>query len=311
LISFRFHLVSIVAVFLALAIGIVVGSTVIDQGIVDTLRDRVEAVNNNLSAREEANDRLREVNEELSSFVLDSSAYAVDQRLPGAVAVIVTDRGVDDEPVDRTIELLDQAGAAVRGVLPVQPAWDLADEERRANLADAIEMDADEPVESLQERTAALVVTDLASSVEVVDDDTGALDAITELRLVDFEVMDEVVVPRAARIVFVVVSGPGSNITPVNHTEDFVRAATEVAGSVVQAEVYVASEDGPDRADSLAAVFGDPDLAAQVATVDDLDLDMGPTTVVLALAAAQAGQIGHYGVGDTADRAAPLPPGSS
>jgi hypothetical protein len=48
-----------------------------------------------------------------------------------------------------------------------------------------------------------------------------------------------------------------------------------------------------------------------VATVDDLDLPMGPTTVVLALAAALAGEVGHFGVGDSADRAAPLPPGST
>jgi len=49
-------------------------------------------------------------------------------------------------------------------------------------------------------------------------------------------------------------------------------------------------------------------LLGQVTTVDDLDLPMGPTTVVLALMAARAGQVGHYGVGNGADAAAPLPP---
>jgi hypothetical protein len=311
LISFRFHIVSIVAVFLALAIGIVVGSTVIDQGIVDTLENRVEDVRGNLREREEANDRLSGQVNDLQNFVDDSAAFSVDGRLNGTVAVVVTDRGIDDGPVDRTVELLGQAGAAVRGVLTVQPSWDLADEERRTNLAEAIGMDPDDSVESLRTRAAALLVTDLASAVEVVDDGTGALDAISELRLVDFELMDAAVAPRPARVLFVVISGPDTDVATPNHTTDFVTAAAEAAGSVVQAEVYPDGADEADRGISLAAIIGDPDLAAQVATVDDLDLPMGPTTVVFALAAAQAGEIGHFGVGDGADVTAPPPPESS
>jgi hypothetical protein len=311
LISFRFHLVTVVAIFLALAVGIVVGSTVIDQGIVDTLENRVEDVRANLQDREEANDALREENDDLQSFVEESGPFSVDARLPDTVAVIVADRGVDNDPIEQTIELLDQAGASVRGVLTVQRSWDLQDEDRRAGLAEAIGMADDDAVEALQSRAADLLVTDLSSSVEVVDDDTGALDAIAELRLVDFELMDEEVAPRPARVVFVVVTGPASDVTAVSHVADFASAAAEVAGSVVVGEVFVESTDGPDRADSLAPILGDPDLAAEVATVDDLDLPMGPTTVVLALAAAQAGEVGHFGVGDSADRVAPLPPGST
>ena len=311
MISFRFHLVTIVAIFLALAVGIIVGSTVIDQGIVDTLENRVEDVRANLQDREEANDALREEVGDLQAFVEESGPFSVDDRLPDTVAVIVADRGVDNDPIDRTVELLDQAGASVRGILTVQPSWDLEDEERRAGLAEAVGMTDEDSTEALQARAADLLVTDLSSSVEVVDDDTGALDAIAELRVVDFEEMDRVVVPRPARVVFVVVTGPASDVTAVSHVADFAGAAAEVAGSVVVAEVYVESTEGPDRADSLSSIVGDPDLAAEVATVDDLDLPMGPTTVVLALAAAQAGEVGHFGVGDSADRAAPLPPGST
>jgi hypothetical protein len=311
LISFRFHLVTIVAIFLALAVGIVVGSTVIDQGIVDTLENRVEDVRANLQDREEANDALRAEVDELQSFIEESGPFSVTDRLPSTVAVVVADRGVDNDPIDRTVELLDQAGASVRGVLTVQSSWNLEDEERRAALAEAIGMAEDEPVEALQARAATLLVTDLSSSVEVVDDETGALDLIAAQRLVDFEQMDNVVAPRPARVVFVVVTGPASDVVATSHVADFAGAAAEIAGSVVVGEVYVESTEGPDRADSLAPILGDPDLAAEVATVDDLDLPMGPTTVVLALAAAQAGEIGHFGVGDSADRAAPLPPGST
>ncbi len=309
MISFRFHIVSIVAVFLALAIGIVIGSTVIDQTIVDNLEDRVDDVNDNLDDRLQANEELQEEVDDLEAFIGDSAAIAVDGRLDEVVTVLVTDRGVDAGPVDRTVELLGEAGADVRGVLTIDGSWALDDAEERAALAEAVDLDAEEPVEAIQARAAELLVADLSSSVEVVNDDTGALDEVAELGLVDFEVMDDVVVPRNTQVMFVVVSGPDSDLaaTP-SHTTPFAASAAEGAGGAVLAEVWVEREDGPDRADSLAAVLGNPDLSSRITTVDDLDLPFGPTTVVLALAAAQAGDVGHYGVGDGADAAAPLPP---
>jgi hypothetical protein len=46
MINFRFHVVSVIAIFLALALGVVIGAVVIDRGIVDALDtqlNRVEA----------------------------------------------------------------------------------------------------------------------------------------------------------------------------------------------------------------------------------------------------------------------------
>ncbi|HZB59923.1 MAG TPA: copper transporter, partial [Actinomycetota bacterium] len=44
MISLRYHIVSLVAVFLALALGIVVGSTVLQEGTVSVLRATSERV---------------------------------------------------------------------------------------------------------------------------------------------------------------------------------------------------------------------------------------------------------------------------
>ena len=135
MISFRFHLVSIVAVFLALAIGIIVGSTVIDRAIVEGLRNRVDEVSANLDERQAANDALSGEVDQLQTWVTDAGPFAVDGRLQGAFTVLITDAGVDEGPVDRTLELLDQAGARVRGVLTVDGSWTLGDDETRAALA--------------------------------------------------------------------------------------------------------------------------------------------------------------------------------
>ena len=43
----------------------------------------------------------------------------------------------------------------------------------------------------------------------------------------------------------------------------------------------------------LATILGSPTLRGQISTVDDLDLAQGPTTAILTLLAAQAGEIGR------------------
>ena len=59
MIHFRYHLISIVAVFLALGIGIVMGSTVIDKAIVNGLENRIDSAERNSIERKQENDELR------------------------------------------------------------------------------------------------------------------------------------------------------------------------------------------------------------------------------------------------------------
>ena len=42
MINFRFHVVSLIAIFLALALGVVIGAGVIDRGVVDALDNRLD-----------------------------------------------------------------------------------------------------------------------------------------------------------------------------------------------------------------------------------------------------------------------------
>ena len=307
MISFRFHIVSIVAVFLALAIGIVVGSTVIDRAIVEGLRNRVDEVSDNLDERQAANDALQAEVDDLTDFTNQSAALSVDGRLADTVTVVVTDDGVDRDPVDRTIELLGQAGSTVRGILTVDGSWTLEDDATRGALAETVDLDSEATVEELQTRAASLLVSDLTSRVEVVGDGTGALDQISALDLVSYEELADVEALRPRRVLFVVVSGPETEAGSSAHTEAFAVAAAESAGAVVVAEVWREAEDGPDRADSLSVILGSPTLSAEISTVDALDLPFGPTITVFALVVGRQGEVGHFGVGDGAEAVSPAP----
>jgi len=51
MINFRFHLVSLIAVFLALGLGILVGPSVVDQVIVDRLQREISSIRHESSRR--------------------------------------------------------------------------------------------------------------------------------------------------------------------------------------------------------------------------------------------------------------------
>ncbi|MBV9932696.1 MAG: copper transporter, partial [Actinobacteria bacterium] len=59
MINFRYHLVSLTAVFLALAIGIAMGATVVDQATVKLLRSQLDSVRTRANNTNTQNDALR------------------------------------------------------------------------------------------------------------------------------------------------------------------------------------------------------------------------------------------------------------
>ena len=110
MISFRFHVVSITAVFLAIAIGVVVGTTYVDGAVVDGLRNRIDSVEGNLDDRRAENDRLESELGLASSYIEASAPFAVTDRLIDVPVLLVAARGVDETVVERTAGLTRLAG---------------------------------------------------------------------------------------------------------------------------------------------------------------------------------------------------------
>jgi len=74
MINFRFHLVSLIAVFLALGLGILVGSTVVDQVVVDRLDREIQSVRHDSSAVNNTNNELKGQMSQLQDYLNKSSA---------------------------------------------------------------------------------------------------------------------------------------------------------------------------------------------------------------------------------------------
>src|SRR5438132_14066525 len=95
MINFRYPLVSLIAVFLALAIGIALGATVIDRAIVDGLRSRIHTVDEKADATSKANQLLRGENDRQDTFITGITLAAVQGRLTGHPVLVFAERGVD------------------------------------------------------------------------------------------------------------------------------------------------------------------------------------------------------------------------
>ena len=89
MINFRFHLVSLIAVFLAMGLGILVGSTVVDQVVVDRMDREIRDVSHESNQVKSDNSRLNDQVSKLNDFVQKSSAYAVEDRLAGVPVAVV------------------------------------------------------------------------------------------------------------------------------------------------------------------------------------------------------------------------------
>ena len=77
MINFRFHLASLIAIFLALALGVVVGAGVIDRGVVDTLNSRLDSVERKSDRIQGENDVLRRETSELTEAITAMQCPAV------------------------------------------------------------------------------------------------------------------------------------------------------------------------------------------------------------------------------------------
>jgi hypothetical protein len=123
MIDFRYHLVSIIAVFLALAIGIVVGAEAVRPLVVRGL-DRA-------SKREAAQVQSllgtnRKLQQQISSdqkFAQAGAGVLLSDLLPGQRVVLITAPGASGQAISGVSSAMEQAGATVTAKVSMQPSF--------------------------------------------------------------------------------------------------------------------------------------------------------------------------------------------
>src|SRR5437899_1870273 len=138
MINFRFHIVSLIAVFLALALGVVMGATVVNRAIVDRLNERIDTVEKNANARKTESDQLRGQVSQLRGYIDGTKDFAVSSRLDGSTLATIATRGVDADAVKQTVALAQQAGARAPGILWLEGKLALSDADAVRQLGDLL-----------------------------------------------------------------------------------------------------------------------------------------------------------------------------
>lgn len=293
MINLRFHIVSLVAVFLALAIGIAVGATVVDQGLVSQSQRRIAALDRTLEERASTISELRAERTALEEFATMSEARMVRDRLLAKSVMFVTDGTIDDGRTSAVSSTLRASGARVLGTLAIGDAVSIesADLLERARLAVGGSSTRPETVRFLvgEEIIGAIGRPFEGSSIQ----------PLVEAGLIERRSTSDGsfprVIPVGARVVFV--RGPSSTVD--------VKDAAAFVGRLAAVTPVVVAGDGSDPL--IQEIRNVPALAARVSSVDDLAALAGRVAVVYALEDMGRGRVGHYGSADGAERLLPGP----
>ena len=310
MINFRFHIVSLIAVFLALALGIVMGATVVNRAIVDRLNNRIDTVEANANKRKTESDQLRSEVGQLHGYIDSAKDFAVAGRLDGVTVATIATRGVDDDPVKQTVALAQRAGAQNFGILWLEEKFTLGDNDALRQLGDILGRPADD-AKTMREQAWSALATRLASGGGS-NGNSDVLSALENGGFVKFETVGDqaggnfslATFPGAnARVLLI--DGTNGKLGGNEVLAPLTNALVTNRVRVVAGEVFDEKDGGPDRGSMLTPIRKNDALTQSVSTVDDLDLTEGRVTAVLALSDMSRNVVGQYGFGAGAQKSIP------
>jgi hypothetical protein len=304
-ISLRYHIVSLVAVFLALALGIVVGSTVLQEGTVSVLRATSEAVRAESERNSTKNLELTKELGRLQSFGAAVLPDLVRGRLEGRSVVLVDTDKVDGGMRKSVRKVLEDAGAEVDAQITFADGrLALGAEADRTALGRLLAADAADPVVLRSELVKKLADRLATPSVLPQDDQRRATDMITGLEdadfLADLQLSRPLAdgsdpFPRQGSIFVLLGPADPAAIAPEAFLVPLAdQVSARDAGPVAGAEASAAGI--PPTASWITFLRNERDVSRRVSGIDAVDTVYGQLALVEALQGQLQNQpAGQYG----------------
>jgi Copper transport outer membrane protein, MctB len=310
-IDFRFFLISIVAVFLALGIGIVMGSAVLGGPILQGLENRAEGVlERNDALREQIAD-LEQEQAELQEFADTVEAGLINGELTGQEVVLIEAEGTDGQLIDSIDNLVEEADGRLSTRIMLNDKFALPEGADAQELADALDLPRSAP-DDLRAAAGIQIGTRLgASATERATDPKGgfarvdALDMLESLEDTGFISVDRAeeqpIIPSDA---FFIVAAGAVGEAPYDVDELVVPMVGRLDVRGTQA---VVTEPSDSTWGVVAAVRDDPAVSDQVSTVDHGETVPGRVSIAISLPGERL--VGHWGTDDGAEAIVPAPSG--
>ena len=300
MIDFRYHIVSIAAVFLALALGLVLGSTsgFQNKAISDLDRNISKLRNTNNGLRDSV-DRERGLVRKGDELITVLLPELVSGTLKGEQVAVVSAPGSSGSVRDAAEETLTTAGATIASEVDLSDAFFTSDNAAvLAGLVDRLAPSAPTDGPALDRAAAALGEALLADTRAAAGSELGS--SATAL-VAGFEAAKLLKVsdnPLRADLVVLVAAPPRDSATPqLNGLVTVVRVLDEHDRGTV-----VIGQESPGTPSNglVHSLRADKTTADSVSSVDDADTPAGDLRLVRALQAELLGVVGHYGTGDGA-----------
>lgn len=299
----RYHAMSLTAVLLALVFGVVLGSGLLSgplmaglQSDKQDLREQIDALHEQHNA---LNERLRNAND----FDAQMAPRMVHDALNGKSTVIFRTPDAADRDVEAVSKIIGQAGGTVTGTvtLTAQFVEGNAEEKLRAVLESGIVPAGAQLSTSLVDQDAqagdllgiALLIN--RNPTIVPADDPARDTVLAALRDTGFVTYHQERFPAAnAAVVLTGGALPEDAGTSGLSVARFAAALAPHGSATV-----LAGRDGSASGTAAVAMARtDSAVAAAISTVDDVDLESGRITTVMAVSSLiGGGQPGQYGIG--------------
>lgn len=306
MISLRSHAISLAAVFLALAIGVALGSGLLSNTVLSGLQDDKQDMQVQIDTLTDDRNALNEKLSAASDFDAQMAPRILRDSMANKSVVIFRTPDAADDDIDGLTRLVSQAGGTVTGTVG------LTQEFVDANSAEKMLSIVNSPIvpAGAQLSTASLdqgfkagdllgisLLINKDPKVAPVDD--GQRDTVlAALRDTGFITYGSQRI-GAADTALVVTGGPLGDDAG-NQGSSVARFAVGLAGH--GAGTVLVGRDGSATGTSAVAVTRSDDaLKNAVSTVDDIDSESGRITSVLALSALiNGGKPGQFGIGQGA-----------
>jgi hypothetical protein len=287
-ISFRYHIVSIIAVFLALALGIVVGTTALNGPITTDLRNQVHSLEKNQTTLTGQNQTLQSQLSQSEQFAKNYSSQIVKGVLTNQKVTIIALPGASTDTTTALKTQVTNAGGTVSGLL--QLTNDYTDPKRAGDIAKIAV--SDQPAGLKLPTDPSSAGSALLAYVLVKGQPTDLTTVLASFTSGDFLKVGQI--PQQATMYIVVTSGTLPASDPGGQTDLNLISQLQLTGG----RVLVAG-DNPSATGGgvVALVRGDGNVKSTVSTVDNADTVAGQVATVLALADlnGSTGKVGHFG----------------
>lgn len=308
MIDFRYHLVSIVSIFLALAVGIALGAGPLKGTLSNTIDNEISSLRSDKAKLNSQLDAANQATDQRDAFIAATNPQLLAGRLAGEVVDLVVLPGTDGSLVKDTTATMSSSGAKVGATVQIKPSWvEDSGKQVRAKTATTVRTQLDlQPQDDQSDLDRAL-----ATALQTASKETSAsvLKTLGDAKLLSVD--RDTVTPATAVVVLAgtVKATPASVAT--SQAQAYVNLAVTL-DSKLGAGV-LASDTGTNPGTGVSVVStarSMGNVTKSLSTVDDAGTPMGQASVTFALVDEAQGKSGQYGVGSDASDPYPAIAGS-